>query len=125
MVPAMPGRDSPSDSARLTPAVPFHRANSARLTPAVRTENEVVGAGYCSAERIANAQSNVPVTDPHSTSSTYQSFASPAHRRIVSMADVHTWHDFTVLIRPSANMLEKWTSQNWCSSTCSHECVCS
>ena len=66
---------------------------------------------------MAKAQSNVPVTDPHSTSSTYQSLARPAQRRIVSMDDVHTWHDFTVLIRPSANMLEKLTSQNWYSST--------
>src|SRR5690348_1609988 len=74
---------------------------------------------------MANAQSKVPVTDPHSTSSTYQSLARPAHRRIVSMVAVHMWHDFTVLMRPSANMLEKWTSQNWCSSTCSHACVCS
>src|SRR3979490_2450910 len=70
--------------------------------------------GYVSVDRMAKTQSKVPVTEPHSTSSTYQSLARPAQRRMVSMLAVQMWQDLTVLIRPRANMLEKFTSQNWC-----------
>src|SRR5260370_1354166 len=44
---------------------------------------------------MAKTQSNVPVTHPHSTSSTFQSLARPAQRRIASMGATQTWHDFS------------------------------
>src|SRR6201987_2030958 len=96
--------------------------------PALRADLPASGEGwgnYICTERMAKTQSKVPDTQPHSTSSTYQSLARPAQRRIASIVAIQMWHDLTGLMRPSANMLEKFTIQNWSSSTCSHACVCS
>src|ERR1700694_1186501 len=53
-----------------------------------RGEGRKFGKAYVSTDRIAKTQSNVPVTQPHSTSSTYQSLARPAHRRMGSLVAV-------------------------------------
>src|SRR5579859_6442319 len=110
----MPGT-SEVDGFRSAP--PRKRGGRSRFSDSGRGHPALV---YDWTDRMANTQSNVPDTDPHSTSSTYQSLARPAHRRIASMVAIQMWHDFTVLIRPRANIFEKLTSQNWPSSTCSH-----
>jgi hypothetical protein len=82
-------REGPPPGGRKT----FRKEGGIKELADVKSEAVTTGAKIkrlfqLSTERMAKTQSNVPVTLPHSTSSTYQSLASPAHRRMVSMVEV-------------------------------------
>ena len=55
---------------------------------------------------MAETQSKLPFTQPHSSSVTSQSLARPALRSIASSEAVQKWHAFSDLRRPKAKRFE-------------------